>query len=78
MLIKLQESLSENVQTYLAAYFAKQMGVPFGKFICASNHNNVLTDFFTNGNYNRNRPFFQTISPSAILSKSSSTWAVNL
>lgn len=53
-----------NFGNILAAYFAKQMGVPFGKFICASNHNNVLTDFFANGNYNRNRPFFQTISPS--------------
>ncbi|MBO7150519.1 MAG: threonine synthase, partial [Clostridia bacterium] len=53
-----------NFGNILAAYFAKKMGVPFGKFICASNHNNVLTDFFASGTYNRNRPFFQTISPS--------------
>ena len=53
-----------NFGNILAAYFAKQMGVPFGKFVCASNHNNVLTDFFESGTYNRNRPFYQTISPS--------------
>lgn len=54
-----------NFGNILAAYFAKQMGVPIAKLICASNENNVLTDFFTSsGTYNRIRPFHTTISPS--------------
>ena len=53
-----------NFGNILAAYYAKCMGVPFGKLICASNHNNVLTDFLTTGVYDRNRTFYNTISPS--------------
>ena len=53
-----------NFGNILAAYYAKCMGVPFGKLICASNSNNVLTDFLTTGVYDRNRPFHTTISPS--------------
>lgn len=54
-----------NFGNILAAYFAKQMGVPIAKLICASNENNVLTDFFTSGGtYDRVRPFHTTISPS--------------
>ncbi len=53
-----------NFGNILAAYFAKNMGLPVHKFICASNRNNVLTDFFANGAYDRNRDFFTTASPS--------------
>lgn len=54
-----------NFGNILAGYIAKQMGLPVNKFICASNRNNVLTDFFKNqGTYDRNRPFFTTDSPS--------------
>ncbi len=53
-----------NFGNILAAYYAKKMGVPVGKLICASNANNVLTDFINNGTYNRNRDFYTTISPS--------------
>lgn len=53
-----------NFGDILAAYYAKRMGVPFGKLICASNSNNVLTDLIQTGVYDRNRPFYQTISPS--------------
>ena len=53
-----------NFGNILAAYYAKKMGVPVGKLICASNTNNVLTDFINNGTYNRNRDFYTTISPS--------------
>ena len=53
-----------NFGNILAAYYAKKMGVPFGKLICASNANNVLTDFINTGIYDRNRCFYQTISPS--------------
>ncbi len=53
-----------NFGNILAAYYAKQMGVPIGKLICASNANNVLTDFLTTGTYNKNRPFYCTTSPS--------------
>jgi len=53
-----------NFGNILAAYYARKMGVPFGKLICASNANNVLTDFLTTGVYDRNRPFYNTISPS--------------
>lgn len=54
-----------NFGNILAAYIAKQMGLPVGKLICASNSNNVLTDFFKKGGaYDRNRPFYTTDSPS--------------
>jgi len=53
-----------NFGNILAAYYAKKMGVPFGKLLCASNANNVLTDFLRTGIYDRNRPFYHTISPS--------------
>ena len=48
----------------LAAYYAKKMGLPLGKLICASNANNVLTDFIKTGVYDKNRDFKTTISPS--------------
>ncbi len=53
-----------NFGNILAAYYAKKMGVPINKLICASNSNNVLTDFIRSGKYDRNRSFFTTISPS--------------
>ena len=53
-----------NFGNILAGYYAKKMGLPVGKLICASNDNNVLTEFFTNGTYDINREFFKTISPS--------------
>jgi len=53
-----------NFGNILAAYYAKEMGVPIGKLICASNSNNVLTDFLRSGVYDRNRAFYNTMSPS--------------
>ncbi|BDF70892.1 threonine synthase [Oscillospiraceae bacterium] len=53
-----------NFGNILAAYYARQMGVPIGKLICASNSNNVLTDFLNTGVYDRNRRFYNTMSPS--------------
>lgn len=53
-----------NFGNILAAFYAKQMGVPIGKLICASNENKVLYDFFTTGRYDRNRAFVLTSSPS--------------
>lgn len=53
-----------NFGNILAAFYAGRMGVPINKLICASNANNVLTDFIKNGTYNRNRTFEKTISPS--------------
>ena len=53
-----------NFGNILAAYYAKQMGVPIGKLICASNENKVLFDFFETGVYDRNREFILTSSPS--------------
>lgn len=53
-----------NFGNILAAYYAKQMGVPIGKLVCVSNANNVLTDFLTSGTYDKNRPFYCTTSPS--------------
>ena len=53
-----------NFGNILAAYYAKAIGVPLGKFICASNANNVLTDFIQTGVYDKNRPFYNTTSPS--------------
>jgi len=53
-----------NFGNILAAYYAKRMGLPVGKLICASNRNRVLTDFIENGVYDRNRAFYTTTSPS--------------
>ena len=53
-----------NFGNILAAYYAKHMGVPVHKLICASNINNVLTDFINTGVYDRNRKFYATCSPS--------------
>ncbi len=53
-----------NFGNILAAYLAKHMGVPIDKLVCASNHNKVLYDFFKTGEYNRNREFYLTSSPS--------------
>ncbi|MBP3242857.1 MAG: threonine synthase [Ruminococcus sp.] len=53
-----------NFGNILAAYYAKHMGIPVNKLICASNINNVLTDFINTGVYDRNRKFFATVSPS--------------
>lgn len=67
--IKYGDSVSFAVPTgnfgnILAGYIAKKMGLFVDKFICASNANNVLTDFLTTGVYDRNRPFYLTASPS--------------
>lgn len=67
--IKLGEKMNVCVPTgnfgnILAAYYAKSMGLPINKLICASNENNVLTDFIKTGTYDRNREFLTTISPS--------------
>ncbi len=67
--IKIGEEINVCVPTgnfgnILAAYYAKRMGVPIKKLICASNANNVLTDFIKTGVYDRNREFHTTISPS--------------
>ncbi|MCI6121541.1 threonine synthase [Dorea sp. YH-dor228] len=53
-----------NFGNILAAYYAKQMGVPIDKLICASNKNKVLFDFFQTGTYDKNREFVLTTSPS--------------
>jgi threonine synthase len=53
-----------NFGDILAGYYAKQMGLPIKKLICASNKNHVLTDFFNSGTYDRKRPFYVTSSPS--------------
>lgn len=53
-----------NFGNILAAYYAKGMGVPIGKLICASNDNKVLFDFFTTGTYDKKRDFILTSSPS--------------
>lgn len=53
-----------NFGNILAAYYAKKMGVPIGKLICASNENKVLYDFFRTGTYDKNREFVLTTSPS--------------
>ena len=53
-----------NFGNILAAYYAKNMGLPIDKLICASNENKVLYDFFTTGTYDRNREFVLTSSPS--------------
>ena len=53
-----------NFGNILASYYASLMGLPVNKFICASNSNNVLTDFINTGVYDKNRHFYTTISPS--------------
>lgn len=53
-----------NFGNILAAFYAKQMGLPIAKLICASNENKVLYDFFKTGHYDKNRPFVLTSSPS--------------
>lgn len=53
-----------NFGNILAAYYAGKMGLPVGRLVCASNRNNVLTDFIRKGAYDSKRPFFKTMSPS--------------
>ena len=53
-----------NFGNILACHYAGKMGIPVGKLICASNSNNVLTDFLATGTYDKNRPFHTTMSPS--------------
>lgn len=55
---------SGNFGNILAGYYAMRMGLPVNKLICASNMNNILTNFFTTGEYDINRDFYKTISPS--------------
>ncbi len=67
--IQLGEEVNFSVPTgnfgdILAGYLAKQLGLPVGKLICASNANNVLTDFIRTGIYDRRRPLLKTTSPS--------------
>lgn len=53
-----------NFGNILAAWYAMNMGLPVNRLICASNQNNVLTDFIISGSYNRKRDFYKTVSPS--------------
>lgn len=53
-----------NFGNILAAYYAREMGLPIATFVCASNCNNVLTDFLSDGTYDRERTFHTTVSPS--------------
>lgn len=53
-----------NFGDILAGYLAKRLGLPVGTLVCASNRNNVLTDFLQTGVYDRRRPFYKTLSPS--------------
>ncbi|MBQ7000972.1 MAG: threonine synthase [Oscillospiraceae bacterium] len=67
--IKLGDEVNFSVPTgnfgdILAGYLAKQLGLPVGTLICASNANNVLTDFIRTGTYDRQRPLLKTTSPS--------------
>lgn len=67
--IKIEDKLNFTVPTgnfgdILAGYYAKCMGLPVNHFVCASNDNKVLYDFFETGIYNKNRAFYVTISPS--------------
>jgi threonine synthase len=55
---------SGNFGNILAGYYAKRMGLPVGRLLCASNKNKVLTDFLTTGVYQADRPFYKTSSPS--------------
>ena len=67
--IKFGDSIDFTVPTgnfgnILAGFYAKKMGLPINKLVCASNSNNVLTEFFVSGTYDANREFFKTMSPS--------------
>ncbi|MFC2302037.1 MAG: threonine synthase [Selenomonas artemidis] len=67
--IRLGDAVNYTVPTgnfgdILAGFYAKRMGLPVGRLVCASNANNVLTDFLQSGVYDRRREFYQTISPS--------------
>ncbi len=67
--IKMGEKIDVTVPTgnfgnIFAGFLAKEMGLPIGRLVCASNKNDVLTEFLRCGRYNRNRPFHATISPS--------------
>ncbi len=67
--IRMGEEVNFSVPTgnfgdILAGYFAKKLGLPVGRLICASNANNVLTDFIRTGTYDRRRPLLKTTSPS--------------
>ncbi len=53
-----------NFGNILAGYYAMKMGLPVNRLVCASNDNNILTDFMNTGEYNTNRDFYKTISPS--------------
>lgn len=53
-----------NFGNIFAAFLAKQMGLPINRLVCASNRNNILTDFLETGTYDRNREFYTTMSPS--------------
>ena len=53
-----------NFGDLLAGWYAARMGLPIGHFVCASNDNKVLYDFFRTGTYDKNRPFYVTVSPS--------------
>ena len=53
-----------NFGDILAGYLAKRIGLPVGRLVCASNANNVLTDFIRTGTYDRRRPLHKTVSPS--------------
>ena len=53
-----------NFGNILAAYYAKCMGLPVGTLVCASNKNNILTDFIRTGTYDKRREFYKTMSPS--------------
>lgn len=53
-----------NFGNILAAYYARRMGLPVKRLICASNRNNILTDFFNKGKYSLKREFYKTMSPS--------------
>ncbi len=68
-IIKDNEKINFDVPTgnfgnIFAGFYSKLLGLPIDQFICASNKNSVLTDFFHNGKYDKNRPFFKTNSPS--------------
>ena len=67
--IKMGDEINFTVPTgnfgdILAGQYAREMGLPVGKLVCASNKNNVLTDFLTTGTYDRRREFYKTASPS--------------
>ena len=56
--------MNGNFGNIFAGYIAKEMGLPVKKLVCASNKNNILTDFINEGVYDRNRKFYTTMSPS--------------